>query len=245
MEVVDQRGGAGRFDAGARRELARGAAGDGDPEHRMAGLLPRLPGGREREGLARPGLARHHHDPVRGAADVADHLLLLARQRRSPRDRGGDLRRRDLGRRRSGQDGGAVDELLLTGKQLRRGVAQLLARQGQQAPVGAPERFAVGQQRDRARRSQELVGRSLERKRVGHGAGRKPLRQRLDDISAIERRLRPGQPHRRGQHVEQLLPIHRRLAAANAAEHFGKLLAAEPQPLGALTPFALKLLQAD
>ena len=62
-EVVQQRGGAGRFDAGARREFAGGATGDGDAEHRVAGLLPRLAGGRERECLAGPGLAGHHRRP--------------------------------------------------------------------------------------------------------------------------------------------------------------------------------------
>ena len=139
-----------------------GAAGDGDPEHRMAGLLPRLPGGGERERLARPGLAGHHNDPRRRAADVLDHLLLLARQRRPPCDRGRDVRRAGLRRRRGGRAGGAVDELLLAGEQLRRGVAQLLARERQQPPVGAPERLPVGQQRDRARRGEEPVGGCFE-----------------------------------------------------------------------------------
>jgi hypothetical protein len=77
---VEQRGGAGRLDAGAHGELARGPAGDGDAEHRVAGLLPRLTGGGERERLARSRLAGHDHDPLRRAADVFDHLLLLARQ---------------------------------------------------------------------------------------------------------------------------------------------------------------------
>ena len=48
------------------------------------------------------------------------------------------------------------------------------------------------------------------------------------------------QPGRRRQHVEQLLPIHRPLAPAGAAEHRGELLAAEPQLVGALTPLALQ-----
>ena len=44
----------------------------------MAGLLPGLPGRGKRERLPRPGLAGHDHDPPGGAADVVDHLLLLA-----------------------------------------------------------------------------------------------------------------------------------------------------------------------
>ena len=59
-------------------ELAGGAARDGDAEHRVAGLLPRLSSRRERERLAGSGLAGHDHDPLGGAADVLDHLLLLA-----------------------------------------------------------------------------------------------------------------------------------------------------------------------
>ena len=43
-EVVEQRGGARRFDARARSEFAGGAARDGDAQHRVTGVLPRLTG---------------------------------------------------------------------------------------------------------------------------------------------------------------------------------------------------------
>jgi len=118
-EVVKQRGGAGRFNARARSQLAGPAARDRDAQHRVAGLLPRLSSGRERERLPGSGFAGHDHDPLRGATDVVDHLLLLARQRWPPRDRGRDRASAGLWCRRFWARGGAVDELLFAGQQLR------------------------------------------------------------------------------------------------------------------------------
>ena len=99
VDVVQQRGGAGRFDPGPRSQLAGGAAGDSHAEHRMAGLLPRLAGRREREGLARPGLAGHDDDSRGGVADVLDHPLLLLGKGRPSADGRCDVRLGGLRRR--------------------------------------------------------------------------------------------------------------------------------------------------
>ena len=86
VDIVHQRGRAGRLDPGACGQLAGGAAGHRDAQHGMAGLLPRLAGRGEREGLARPGFAGHDDDSRRRSADVLDHLLLLSGKGRPSAD---------------------------------------------------------------------------------------------------------------------------------------------------------------
>ena len=125
---------------------------------------------------------------------MIDHLLLLARQRWPPRDRNRDRVIARTRRGPTGRLGGAVDELLLAREQLRSGVAQFLASERHQAPVGSAEGLGVGQQRDRSRRRQEPVSGSFDQPRVGHRADREPLAKGLNDIAAIKAPLRLGQP---------------------------------------------------
>ena len=82
VDVAEQRGDARALDPGVVLELACGAAGDRDAEHGVAGGLPRLAGGGERERLARPGLADHHAHAVAVQAQPLDHQPLLSRERR-------------------------------------------------------------------------------------------------------------------------------------------------------------------
>ena len=77
VAVAEQGGDARAADPGAVLELAGGAPGDRDPEHREPGGLPRLAGGAERERLARPGLADHHAHAVAFQAQPLDHPPLL------------------------------------------------------------------------------------------------------------------------------------------------------------------------
>ena len=100
VEVTEQRGDARAPDPGVVLELARGAPGDRDPEHRVAGGLPRLACGAERERLARPGLADHHAHAIAFQAQPLDHQPLLSRERRPRHDRSSHTRTRRSHQRR-------------------------------------------------------------------------------------------------------------------------------------------------
>ncbi len=84
-QVGEQRERARALDPRAVLQLGRGAARGRDAEHRMAGGLPRLARGAERERLARAGPAGQHRNPVAVAAEPLDHRALLVRQRRPRR----------------------------------------------------------------------------------------------------------------------------------------------------------------
>jgi hypothetical protein len=163
-----------------------GNAGRGGGQEPVAVELPGVAGDAQGEGLARPGPPHHHGNPLAALAQIPDHRPLIRT--------GGRVRRQGVPHRLMGGHGGlfvhavggAGDQPLLHGQQLRGGPAALLER-----PVGDHADRPLGQ---------EPVRQGLE---LGPGRAGEAGAEGDQDIRVAEGGGVLGQPVRPGQPIQQ------------------------------------------
>ena len=221
--------------------------GDRRTDHRRAARFPRLSRSSERVRLAGTGDTDHDRHGVAISGQPADHLRLLARERRSSGD--GTL---DRLRSRESETGVAAlkrspHEALLRPQERASGVAPLVRQRPHDTAVASLEhgvaragRLADGEY-DRVLGLEKVIRQALEQLHVDRSAGREPLAPSLQHVAARERRARSRQPVPAGQlamHVEQEISVESRSLAAQASSRtcstreseFGRTVAATLRP---------------
>ena len=165
-----------RDDRGGRHpgvaQLARGAAGGGDAEHRIAGLDPSLAGRGERGRLARARQRRHRDDPLAAGQEAAHHLRLLGAQVLVALQHSREGPLLDGGRSRVLSLPGDLDEALLQ-------LPQALGR-----VVAGGERLGGAMDLDDPLAGEDRLRRFVQGKRAG--ALGQLVRQRAEHVAAVE-----------------------------------------------------------
>ena len=87
VEINEQAGDGLCGDAGGGVELGRGPGRERRADHPVAGVLPRVAGGVERERLARPRGGDHHVDAVTTGGELHDQIDLLGQDSFGPKGR--------------------------------------------------------------------------------------------------------------------------------------------------------------
>ena len=197
LEVEVELGDRRRADARAGLQLVRRSGGERAADHPVAGVLPGVAGGVEAERLAGARCGDKHLDRSTRPAHLPNDGSLFVADRRSCLDR-------TLDRRAEGQPSvgvlsavGEVDDRLLESD-------HLCGREHRPCPLLPPDPDHIGPTDVLPRKVFDHVHRHTWRQQIDQAA---------EDVTAVERRVRLGQPCRRrqpGEHPSCLVSVNDR-----------------------------------